>query len=791
MTPSNICMSSAIWDLHIHSNQCTKPDKELAKLPIEKYVDALLEVFSDYPRLEMISFTDHNRISEKVYREFFERKSNVSLVPGIEVDTKLTEDGESKHLVVYFDCANDEERLSNLCAGVNAIMDEHSIGPDNPIFIHSLFDELLDLKFKFIVSPHAFKQKKRGIDWDWHVDGVPSPNIDKYTDQFFAFWEASGASQVAKAIEYLEMMDREERESIVSFSDSKEFRKLRKYLDSPPQYFSALPNFIGMQMVGSEATRITREPIEVDETKRGQYLGSICLARQKIALSPRLNAIIGGRGSGKSALLDSLALALNESKCRESLGDESRIEFLETIVPAVRCLSGQEPPVSAFRFDYFNQSYVASLFQAKGEAFNRQLESYFGSAFDPIDEIDVESIKSANALRFNEFVNSATSEESDNLVDFVGRFGIDRDEKLSLKVPKAPSASSVKPYASLDYELLRSKVEKAFDKDIPELLRSDTNVSEAFLAYEKAVIEAAHQKRIGYLEGDYLLRSLDEKLKAKKSELSEAAKNRQDAIDSFKKAFYYEAKDAKYRTCLVKAYIKVQKEIALHHENKGYADGENKKAFCFKRELDIQAPIDYLIESINEFFLAEVGAGEKCTIKNLLTFVDAFRFGDRRYKAGKDAEGLEKKLKQFALSYSETSSVWYRSSTVKEYENIASKSPGTRTNILLEYIVHRNTNVPLLIDQPEDNVDNQTIYGQIRDWFISLKEKRQVIVVTHDANIVVNADAENIVIASQLADGSFRYESGALEYQDMLEQASRILDGGVEAVRRRLMKYGG
>ena len=63
--------------------------------------------------------------------------------------------------------------------------------------------------------------------------------------------------------------------------------------------------------------------------------------------------------------------------------------------------------------------------------------------------------------------------------------------------------------------------------------------------------------------------------------------------------------------------------------------------------------------------------------------------------------------------------------------------------------------------------------------------------VTHDANIVVNVDAENIVIASQLADGSFRYESGALEYQDMLEQASKILDGGVEAVRRRLMKYGG
>lgn len=36
---------------------------------------------------------------------------------------------------------------------------------------------------------------------------------------------------------------------------------------------------------------------------------------------------------------------------------------------------------------------------------------------------------------------------------------------------------------------------------------------------------------------------------------------------------------------------------------------------------------------------------------------------------------------------------------------------------LLEYIVHRDTNNPLLIDQPEDNVDNQTIYGKIKNWF--------------------------------------------------------------------------
>ncbi len=124
------------------------------------------------------------------------------------------------------------------------------------------------------------------------------------------------------------------------------------------------------------------------------------------------------------------------------------------------------------------------------------------------------------------------------------------------------------------------------------------------------------------------------------------------------------------------------------------------------------------------------------------------------------------------------------------YRDLRTLSPGTQTNILIEYIVHKDTNVPLLIDQPEDNVDNQTIYNKIRGWFMNLKQARQVIVVTHDANIVINADAENVIIAEQPAPGRFVYDYGALEYGDIIDRASLVLDGGKDAVRRRLVKYG-
>lgn len=117
-------------------------------------------------------------------------------------------------------------------------------------------------------------------------------------------------------------------------------------------------------------------------------------------------------------------------------------------------------------------------------------------------------------------------------------------------------------------------------------------------------------------------------------------------------------------------------------------------------------------------------------------------------------------------------------------------SPGTQSNILLEYIVNSDISRPLLIDQLEDNVDNMTIYGEIRDWFANLKFKRQVIVVTHDANVVINADAENLIFANRDELVGFTYQYGALEYGDNVEEAARILDGGKVAVRRRLAKYG-
>lgn len=348
----SICIDGRIWDLHIHSNQCGSSGKELKSLSIPEYIDELATLFENRPNLDMISFTDHNSISIDLYKEYNGRSGLPKLLPGIEIDISLSPASNAKHLIVYFDAVNDTERLKPLAASLNQYLADNKTGPSNPLDINSLLDRLLNVKVPFVLSPHAMKQGKRAIDSDWHSMDSSDRDTYKYVDQFFSFWETSGKSSIAHAVEFLRQMDCDERVSVVAFSDSKTIEGLKSYLDNPHQYFRSLPNFMGLRMVGSDASRIRPEQESISNYDLGKYLGRVEFSDSIIYLSPGLNAIVGGRGSGKSILLDSIANHLDCSKCAPL--PEGRIKFLSGRSISIHNLAGDEIQSGSFSFDYFN-----------------------------------------------------------------------------------------------------------------------------------------------------------------------------------------------------------------------------------------------------------------------------------------------------------------------------------------------------------------------------------------------------------------------------------------------------
>ncbi|MEE4684252.1 AAA family ATPase [Pseudomonas alliivorans] len=119
-------------------------------------------------------------------------------------------------------------------------------------------------------------------------------------------------------------------------------------------------------------------------------------------------------------------------------------------------------------------------------------------------------------------------------------------------------------------------------------------------------------------------------------------------------------------------------------------------------------------------------------------------------------------------------------------------SPGTRGIVLLLLYLSLDAqdSRPLIIDQPEENLDPRSIYNDLVPLFISAKSTRQVIMVTHNANLVVNTDADQIIIAECGAHTQgqlppITYLSGGLEDKEIRERVCDILEGGEIAFRER------
>jgi ABC-type cobalamin/Fe3+-siderophores transport system ATPase subunit len=114
-------------------------------------------------------------------------------------------------------------------------------------------------------------------------------------------------------------------------------------------------------------------------------------------------------------------------------------------------------------------------------------------------------------------------------------------------------------------------------------------------------------------------------------------------------------------------------------------------------------------------------------------------------------------------------------------------SEGQRATALLPLIL-RNSSCPLIVDQPEDDLDNSFIFQVLVKNILKLKEERQLIFVTHNANIPVLGEAEAIVVMHmEKPNKAAPPASGSLE--DRKQDILHLLEGGKEAFAHREQRY--
>ena len=132
------------------------------------------------------------------------------------------------------------------------------------------------------------------------------------------------------------------------------------------------------------------------------------------------------------------------------------------------------------------------------------------------------------------------------------------------------------------------------------------------------------------------------------------------------------------------------------------------------------------------------------------------------------------------------------------YDKVAIEklSPGTRgiVLLLLYLVLDKSEIVPLIVDQPEENLDPQSVFDELVPHLRDARLRRQVIVVTHNANLVVNTDVDQVIVAAAEPsdDGglpTISYSSGSIEDATIRGRVCEILEGGERAFRDRAKRY--
>lgn len=772
-----------IWDLHIHTPIGTPTKKNYDGCSNVEFIDKLLSLYDAAAnKIDMISFTDHNQINVEAY-EVFMNKSTIAIIPGIEMDIYLrSDDRVFKHIIFYFP----EKELENL-SELNTIIQKYRSENEKVVF-ESFVMELIQNGKQFAVSPHAFKQDKRGIEYNWSDPDTADKGYRKFSGLFFPFWEAAGTSEIVRAIEFLNdrSADAADEQAIIAFSDSADFTKVKKYIDNPHQYFLCLNSFKGLLLAGSDSSRIINNienrlistPSEkIKKVKIKTDLNNSNEEKTVIELSDRLTAIIGGRGKGKSALLDAIVYAINP----ELITDSNRSRFVKKFEADVENFN-ETRMVSDLNIQYFSQSYINSLFSGNS---SNNLYAYFKSYFDQSTSI-TNDITELTKRKIESQQKRKRLIESQNIADDIDNL------RETDKARVYPSIKRVRPNY---YDVYDKKSGQGFDKVLKKalpnnnLLWSNSNVQQAFSAFigelVYTLVSINYEEKLNK-EYSKIIRNRIERAKQAQNKQEELKAKSREKLEKKLRSVYLQEMQ---RVIQVNELYDIPVECSKFKMDYSSQKGEDNNRFYFITFANIEHPVEFGKRMICD-------ALDKRMVKNpyLLTNEEIFMkyaFDEsivNQLSGQYDLLTLQTDIDSFnGIKHDLEHKIVYCSGS--GMVDLHNTSPGTQTNAIMELMLHSEATTPMFLDQPEDNIDNEARFKKLTKWIKKQKSQRQIIVVTHDANVVINGDAECVIIADH-DEQSFKYTYGALEYENILDRASVILDGGKSAIRKRIEKYG-
>lgn len=628
--------------------------------------------------------------------------------------------------------------------------------------------------------------------------------------------------------------------------------------------------FNGLKQVLYEPLhRVHMQEMSPDNKLDYQVLNSIILNEanfwnQEIQLNPYLNTIIGGRSTGKSSLLECIAKKIDPSI---QIDNEKRRAFVEAHFDKLVVKWKDGETTINREIMYFPQNHMIKLAENKDEL-NKLIE---GIVKDKDQNNCLDGYKhfcEQNRIEIANLVNQLFLVQSkiDTLVSTLKEKGDAKSiqqeiTKLTAKINDIKSNSQIseeelKAYnshvASISQKESTIKIVENdiyilnllnpnnifnpyFENELSSLSEDLLNILKTFLTQiriemiskwdnnNKKLIEDLSnkvitlKKEIQIIQSDNIYIKGQDYFKKNKeySELQEQLKKEQEKLAAIKE-------------------VENQKNVEIASKKNLLVDVINKHILYFSKLKEL---IDVIHFSDSDVSITSGYAFKENHLKDFLTTRHNLRGYDRqcyidtftREYNGDDMRIAIKKYVEDALNnnidyksgnasnivVSELLSTnWFDITYDLAYENDSfdDMSQGKKSFVILKLLLDfSDKKCPILIDQPEDSLDNRAIYNELVQYIRNKKLSRQLIIVTHNANVVVSADSENVIVANQNGSKNknrngirFEYLSGALEEtsvkdnnnqyilesRGIREHVCDILEGGEDAFKEREQKYG-
>lgn len=628
--------------------------------------------------------------------------------------------------------------------------------------------------------------------------------------------------------------------------------------------------FEGLKQILYEPSERVRIQLNMPDEKRGyQVIDSIFLNDDKfwqgnIYLSENLNTIIGGRSTGKSTLMKAIAKKIDE---KIDINDEK--EFIQDHLNGITIKWKDGEETDSRDIELFYQSFMYDIANSpektdelikeiiSNKEDNKFLVEYNDNNNDlkkkiSKDLLDVFQIQSDISITQNQL-----KEKGD-------KKGVETEiQRLNNKIQDISRNSEITANEIKEYQVSLQKIAE-WEKNIRE---ADNDLQLFVKMKTTTIINNSYMDEYGF--ANFSFSNNAESLHSNFDSLViKTNKEWVDIVDKLEKDTQNEKNQIGIRIEQEKQTALFIKGLKYYNDNKELNDIQTKLKQERGKLLDINnlakslellqarknAIVKQIIDNHNSYYIStqnlvtqlkmehdEVKITTKftCNVKELREFLEIRlnqRGAERQSFIDNFVNQYESKLiemcEEFLLKalddeidykngYTASNVInelfltnWFNISFEITYQNdvFTEMSQGKQAFVILKLLLEFSTKeCPILIDQPEDSLDNRAIYNELVQYLRMKKTQRQIILVTHNPNVVVSADSENVIVANQTGKNSlnegnlkFQYVNGSLENtkpkdkhnniilesQGIREHVCEILEGGKEAFEKREKKYG-